>query len=90
MATGSPSQTAFRVPSSRFGGAWQLLLLSLVFHSVYLGSIFDIYFKSPVTEGVPHRFGVTKEDPAGGGQVGHGLAKRVVLVVGWYKLPYWS
>lgn len=67
---------------SRFGGAWTVLLLSLVFHSVYLLSIFDIYFKSPVTKGVDKRFGVTVQDGDGAEERGHGLAKRVVLIVG--------
>ncbi len=70
------------VHEARFGGAWRLLVLSLVFHSVYLSSIFDIYFKSPVTKGVSHRFGVTRDGAVGVDKVGHGLAKRVVLIVG--------
>lgn len=65
-----------------FGGAWRLLVLSLVFHSVYLSSIFDIYFKSPVTEGVAHRFRVARDGAVGVDEVGHALAKRVVLIVG--------
>lgn len=71
---------------ARFGGAWFLLLLSLVFHSVYLLSIFDIYFKSPVTKGVDKRFGVTLDAALGDEQLGHGLAKRVVLIVGQLAL----
>lgn len=71
-----------RPNSRRFGGAWRLLVLSLVFHSVYLFSIFDIYFKSPVTKGVSQRFGVTKEEDVGVDTLGHGLAKRLVLIVG--------
>lgn len=67
---------------TRFGGAAPLLLLSIAFHLVYLGSIFDIYFKSPVTRGVGVRYGVDAEGALDGVQKREGLAKRVVLIVG--------
>ncbi|BGP04992.1 Glycosyl phosphatidyl inositol anchor synthesis [Rhodotorula toruloides] len=59
--------------------AWQLtaprlLILSLLFHLVFVRSIFDVYFSSPVVQ-VSDRYAVTHED-------GRGLAKRVVLFVG--------
>jgi hypothetical protein len=52
----------------------QLLLVSLLFHVVYLNSIFSVYFRSQVVD-VPERFKVETED-------GERLAKRVVLIVG--------
>ncbi|KAJ8296754.1 GPI ethanolamine phosphate transferase 1 [Rhodotorula toruloides] len=59
--------------------AWQLtaprlLVLSLLFHLVFVRSIFDVYFSSPVVQ-VSDRFAVTDEE-------GRGLANRVVLFVG--------
>lgn len=77
-------------PETRFGGAAGLLLLSIAFHLAYLGSIFDIYFKSPVTRGVGVRYGV--DAPAAAPSAGmqprrEGLAKRVVLIVG--ELSRW-
>lgn len=68
---------------SRFGGASALLLLSIAFHLVFLGSIFDCYFRSPVTRvGVRYGVGAELENGGPGGAVGEGLAKRVVLIVG--------
>ncbi|KWU43661.1 PigN-domain-containing protein [Rhodotorula sp. JG-1b] len=52
----------------------QLLLVSLLFHVVYLNSIFSVYFRSQVVD-VPERFKVETAD-------GERLAKRVVLIVG--------
>lgn len=80
----TPSQPPSK-PSSRFGGSAGLLLLSIAFHLVYLGSIFDIYFKSPVTKGVGARYGVdalSSGTTAAGEVQKEGLAKRVVLIVG--------
>lgn len=73
-----------KVNNKLFGGSVSLLLISVIFHFVFLGSIFDIYFKSPVTEGVGIRYGVGKELEKGstGEIVGEALAKRVVLIVG--------
>lgn len=48
----------------------KLLLLGLVFHLVYIGSVFDCYFTSPVVHGM-RRF---KTEAA--------QAKRLVLIVG--------
>lgn len=81
----SPSSPPPSRPSSRFGGSAGLLLLSIAFHLVYLGSIFDIYFKSPVTKGVGERYGVdalTSGQGAATEVQKEGLAKRVVLIVG--------
>ncbi|GAA6007215.1 hypothetical protein JCM11491_003047 [Sporobolomyces phaffii] len=50
----------------------ELLLTSLVYHVVFLHSIFDIYFQSPVVE-VPTQHAVEPRAR---------LAKRVVLIVG--------
>ncbi|SCZ90992.1 BZ3500_MvSof-1268-A1-R1_Chr1-3g02455 [Microbotryum saponariae] len=78
-STASPSSR-----STRFGGSASLLLLSILFHTIYLNSIFDVYFVSPVTKGVGLRYGVGAEHENGGpgARVGEKLAKRVVLIVG--------
>lgn len=57
----------------------QLLLISLLFHVVYLNSIFSVYFRSQVVD-VAERFKVETED-------GERLAKRVVLIVGELARP---
>lgn len=56
----------------------KLLLLGLVFHVVYLRSVFDCYFTSPVVQGMKN-YGATQE-----GQ--EAPAKRLVLIVGVFYL----
>ncbi|KAJ8585647.1 PigN-domain-containing protein [Rhizopogon salebrosus TDB-379] len=52
----------------------KLLTLGLVFHVVFIASVFDCYFSSPVVHGMlPRRAGL-------------GEAKRIVLIVGKYGL----
>ncbi len=48
----------------------KLLLLGLVFHLVYIGTVFDCYFTSPVVTGM-QSYGLA-----------NGQAKRLVLIVG--------
>ncbi|KAM0793098.1 hypothetical protein ACM66B_000579 [Microbotryomycetes sp. NB124-2] len=73
----APSRPAKERGSTRLGGAAWFLCLSLAFHFAYLGSIFDIYFKSPVTKGIAERYRV--QDAQGRPWP---LARRVVLIVG--------
>lgn len=47
-----------------------ILLLGLAFHLVYILSVFDCYFTSPVVHGMQHF------------RAGGGPAKRLVLIVG--------
>ena len=48
----------------------RILTLGLVFHLVYIGTVFDCYFTSPVVHGMrPHRLPQAE-------------AKRLVLIVG--------
>lgn len=47
-----------------------LLLLGFTFHVVYMKSVFDCYFTSPVINGMQSH------------SVGYGPAKRLVLFVG--------
>ena len=49
---------------------FRLLLIGLVFHLVYIGTVFDCYFTSPVVHGM-RRF--VRRD---------GEARRLVLIVG--------
>ncbi|KIM35184.1 hypothetical protein M413DRAFT_14705 [Hebeloma cylindrosporum] len=51
----------------------KLLLIGLVFHVVYIGSVFDCYFTSPVVHGM-QRHGAQTD--------GSTAAKRLVLIVG--------
>ncbi|OAX38080.1 PigN-domain-containing protein [Rhizopogon vinicolor AM-OR11-026] len=54
----------------------KLLILGLVFHVVFIASVFDCYFTSPVVHGMlPRRAGL-------------GEAKRVVLIVGKYNFHF--
>lgn len=55
-----------------FSGIVRLLLLGIAFHAVFLWSIFDIYFVSPVVS-VSQRFGPPQKDAP---------AKRVVVISG--------
>ncbi|RDX46041.1 alkaline phosphatase-like protein [Lentinus brumalis] len=52
------------------GSVWRLLLIGLVFHLVYIGTVFDCYFTSPVVHGMQQH------------SLGKGEAKRLVLIVG--------
>ena len=63
------NDTPFR--SSRYSVA-KLLTLGLVFHLVYIVSVFDCYFTSPVVNGM-QRYNVE-----------HAESKRLVLIVGNY------
>lgn len=53
----------------------RLLLIGLIFHLVYIGTVFDCYFTSPVVNGM-QSYGLDR-----------GPAKRLVLIVG-PSLPY--
>jgi len=59
-------------PSSNYNVA-KLLLIGLVFHVIYIVSVFDCYFTSPVVHGMQRHGAQT------GGSVS---AKRLVLIVG--------
>ncbi|KAG5727447.1 GPI ethanolamine phosphate transferase 1 [Termitomyces sp. T112] len=56
-------------PKSRYSVP-KLLILGLVFHFVYIGTVFDCYFTSPVVHGMKSH------------SVGHAVSKRLVLIVG--------
>ncbi|OAV91203.1 hypothetical protein PTTG_04717 [Puccinia triticina 1-1 BBBD Race 1] len=72
------------ITSRAFGGPAWLLSIGFVFHAVYLMSIFDVYFISPVVR-VPQRFSpldpIQGEPPASRVHA-KPLASRVVLIVG--------
>lgn len=53
-------------------GRYRFLLIAVVFHLVYIYSIFSIYFVSPVVHGMREHRVETQEAPA----------KRLVLFVG--------
>ncbi|KAH9054908.1 PigN-domain-containing protein [Lactarius vividus] len=56
--------------STRWGSTARLLTLGIVFHLVYIGTVFDCYFTSPVVHGMhQHRLSQAQ-------------AKRLVLIVG--------
>ncbi|KAI6012879.1 Phosphatidylinositolglycan class N-domain-containing protein [Pisolithus microcarpus] len=48
----------------------KLLVLGIIFHVIFIASVFDCYFTSPVVHGMNHHGS------------GHGEAKRLVLIVG--------
>ncbi|KAF8076905.1 Phosphatidylinositolglycan class N-domain-containing protein [Lyophyllum atratum] len=48
----------------------KLLILGLIFHLVYIGTVFDCYFTSPVVNGMQRH------------NVGYAEAKRLVLIIG--------
>ncbi|KAH9887008.1 PigN-domain-containing protein [Cubamyces lactineus] len=52
------------------GSVWRLLLVGLVFHLVYIGTVFDCYFTSPVVHGMKQH------------SLHRAEAKRLVLIVG--------
>ena len=54
----------------------KLLLLGLIFHLVYIGTVFDCYFTSPVVHGM-QRYGARATK-----------AKRLVLIVGALPNPH--
>lgn len=64
-----------RFPRFRF------LALSMVFHLLYILSIFDIYFVSPVVSGM-RLFKVERSPPS------KAPADRLVLFVGMFSLVY--
>jgi phosphatidylinositol glycan class N len=53
-------------------GRYRFLIVAVVFHAVYICSIFSIYFVSPVVHGMRGHRVETQEAPA----------KRLVLFVG--------
>ena len=57
--------------NSRYNATW-LLVLGLIFHLVFIGSVFDCYFKSPVVKGM-QSFKLPSAE-----------SKRLVLIVGLY------
>jgi hypothetical protein len=62
---------------NRFG----FLAIAMTFHLVYIYSIFDIYFVSPIVSGM-REFQVERPDGA------EAPAKRLVLFVGKYSLRF--
>lgn len=60
---------------NRFG----FLAIAMAFHLVYIYSIFDIYFVSPIVSGM-REFGVERPDGV------EAPAKRLVLFVGMFVL----
>jgi hypothetical protein len=57
-------------------GRYRLLVVAVVFHLVYIYSIFSIYFVSPIVHGMREHRVETQEPPA----------KRLVLFVGMEAL----
>ena len=52
------------------GSVWGLLVTGLVFHLVYIGTVFDCYFTSPVVHGMQQH------------SLARAEAKRLVLIIG--------
>lgn len=59
---GTPKRSKYNVA--------KLLVIGLIFHLVYIGSVFDCYFTSPVVNGMTRH------------NTGSAEAKRLVLIVG--------
>lgn len=59
-------------------GRYRLLIVAVVFHLVYIYSIFSIYFVSPIVHGMREHCVETQEAPA----------KRLVLFVGMSEPPW--
>ena len=57
---------------------WKLLLIGLVFHLIYIGTVFDCYFTSPVVHGMDHF------------NTGVASADRLVLIVGKRNHDSWD
>lgn len=72
MVLQGPIKASSKTPNSRYNVA-KLLLIGLAFHLVYIGSVFDCYFTSPVVNGMKS-YGNQSEGAA--------PAKRLVLIVG--------
>ena len=74
QVTGVKATTSKRIQWLHRRERW-LVVLGVILHAVYMLSIFDIYFKSPIVRGVdpvPPRFSAP--------------AKRLVLLVGMVKI----
>lgn len=67
----SPTKSIHSFVHLPLKSVWKYLLLGLVFHCIYILSIFDIYFKSPLVTGLPP---VKPTRPA--------PAKRLVMFIG--------
>ncbi|KAF8628734.1 hypothetical protein AX15_003748 [Amanita polypyramis BW_CC] len=63
-------------PTKSIAGVAQLLALGLVFHLVYIGTVFDCYFTSPVVHGM-QRYKVEESKSSIAAK-----AKRLVLIIG--------
>lgn len=65
MAPSPSSPRTYSIP--------RLLALGVAFHLIYIASVFDCYFTSPIVHGMkPHRVPLARAP-----------AKRLVLIVGW-------
>lgn len=56
--------------TTSLGSTARLLVLGIIFHLVYIGTVFDCYFTSPVVHGMRHH------------RLSQAQAKRLVLIVG--------